>query len=171
MRRTPARRRLTHPSQRGSALLEASLVFLPLLMLFFGIIDVSVAIFMKNTMQYAVREGVRYAITGQTMNGLGQIASIKSVVQSNSMGFLNGNNNGAGVISVTFYNPNSTPTPLAVVTGVGANNTGNVVQVAITGLSWAWIAPVGHAGGSALTISAASSDVMEAPPNGILPTL
>jgi len=144
-------------------------VFLPLLMIFFGIIDVSVAIFMKNTMQYAVREGVRYGVTGQTMSGNGAVASIKAVVQANSMGFLAGST-GLNYIEVHFYDPYSTP-PLQEVTGVGANNTGHVLTVKVSGLPWNWIAPVGHSGGGALTISAASSDVMEAPPNGVLPSM
>lgn len=138
-------------------------------MIFFGIIDVSVAIFMKNTMQYAVREGVRYAITGQTLSGLGQIDSVKTVVQQNGMGFLAGTT-GLNRVSVTFYSPSTTP-PLQQVTGVGSNNTGNVVRVAVNGLSWAWMAPVGHSAAGPLSISAASCDVMEAPPNGVLPIL
>lgn len=150
-------------------MLEAAFIFLPLLMIFFGIIDISVAIFMKNTMQFAVREGVRYAITGQTVSGYGQLDSIKQVVQRNGMGFLSGTT-GLNRISVTFYDPSSTP-PLQTVTGTGSNSAGNVVQVAVTGLSWAWMAPVGHSGTGPLSISAASSDVMEAPPNGVLPTL
>jgi hypothetical protein len=37
-----------------------------------------------------VREGVRYAIASQTMTGMGQDASIKSVVQQNAMGVVGG---------------------------------------------------------------------------------
>ena len=53
----PGRKR----SQRGNQLVEVALIFLPLCALLFGIFDFSVAIFMRATMQNAVREGVRYA--------------------------------------------------------------------------------------------------------------
>jgi Flp pilus assembly protein TadG len=53
--------------QRGNAMLEGALALPPLLMLLFATIDFSVAILVKNTVQSAVREGVRYAVTGQTV--------------------------------------------------------------------------------------------------------
>src|SRR5579883_2246928 len=90
--------------QGGSVILESAFVFVPFLAIVLGIIDISVAIFLKNTIQYAVREGVRYGITGQTMTGQCQDASIKSVVQANAMGFLNGSSN-LNLISITYYNP------------------------------------------------------------------
>src|ERR1035438_8824911 len=75
-------------SQRGSALLEGALIILPLLAIGFALLDYPLAIFIQNTLRNAVREGVRYAITQQTGAG-GQDAAISSVVQANSMGFLN----------------------------------------------------------------------------------
>ena len=77
-------------SRRGSVLVESSFALLPLLALIFGVIDIAFAIFVKNTMQYAVRQGVRYAVTSQTMAGMGQDNSIKTVVKTYSMGLLDG---------------------------------------------------------------------------------
>ena len=63
--------------QRGNAMLEGALALPPLLMLLFATIDFSIALLVKNTVQASVREGVRYAVTGQTVNGLGQDESIR----------------------------------------------------------------------------------------------
>ena len=87
--------------RRGSAALEAALVFLPLIAILFALMDFSVAIFVKNVLFHAVREGVRYAVTQQTGAG-GQDAAIKAVVQTNAMGFLNGAR-GLAYISITYH--------------------------------------------------------------------
>src|ERR1039458_10478205 len=73
---------------RGSMLVEGALAILPLWAVLFGVVDLSVAIFVQNTVQFAVCQGVRYAVTSQTLTGLGQDASIKSVVQGYTLGFL-----------------------------------------------------------------------------------
>ena len=74
--------------RRGSALMEGVLAMLPLLAVMFTVLDLSIAIFVKNTVQFAVCQGVRYAVTSQTLPGLGQDASIKSVVQGYTLGLL-----------------------------------------------------------------------------------
>jgi len=149
--------------QRGNAMLEGALALPPLLMLLFATIDFSIAILVKNTVQSAVREGVRYAVTGQTVGGLGQDASIRTVVENNSLGFLN-SSNGDSLISITYYNP----TTLAVVNGIGSNAPGNIVQVQVTGLSWAWMVPYARSS-TPLQISATSMDIVEPNATGIPP--
>lgn len=150
--------------QRGSAILEGALALGPLFMILFATIDFAMALLMKNTVQSAVREGVRYAITGQVMNGMGQDDSIKTTVQNNSLGFLAGNA-GKALISITYYNP----TTLAAVSGAGSNAPGNICQVQVNGLSWAWMVPYGR-DATPLQISATSSDIVEPTSNGVLPT-
>jgi Flp pilus assembly protein TadG len=152
----PKRRR------RGSALVEATLATLPLMAFLFGVFDVSFAIFVKNTLQFAVRQGVRYAITSQTMPGMGQDLSIKTTVINCTAGLLNSmspNNNGANQITITYYNP----VTLLPVVGVGSNLGGNIVVVSASGLSWAWMFPLWRSN-TALQFSAASADIMEATP-------
>ena len=147
-------------SRRGSELVECALATLPLLAFLWGILDVSVAIFVKNTMMFAVRQGVRYAVTSQTMQGLGQDASIKSVVNKYSLGLLNAlSPNGTNQITITYYNP----VTLEPVTGVGSNAGGNIVVVSATGLTWAWMIPLLRST-APLQFSVASADVMEASP-------
>jgi hypothetical protein len=62
------------PRRRGSSLLEGVLAMLPFLAIMFSVLDLSIAI--KNTAQFAVCQGVRYAVTSQTLSGMGQDASI-----------------------------------------------------------------------------------------------
>ena len=152
-------------SQRGSALLEGALIILPLLAIGFALLDYPLAIFIQNTLRNAVREGVRYAITQQT-GGSGQAAAISSVVQANSMGFLNSADLSAGnaTITITYYDK----TTLAASTGTGSNAQGNICVVNAS-VTRAWMAPLWRSTGL-LTFTASSSDVMEAPPGGVLPS-
>jgi Flp pilus assembly protein TadG len=159
------RRNLSRPSgRRGSALVEASLATLPLLAFLFGIVDVSFAIFIKNTLLFAVRQGVRYAVTSQTMSGMGQDASIKSTVKTYSAGLvdaLSPSQKGVNQIAITYYDP----VTLAAVTGANSNVGGNIVVVSVSGLSWAWMFPLMR-NSTPLQFAVASADIMEGTPLG-----
>jgi len=149
-------------AQRGSVLVEGALALLPLLAVLFGILDLAIAIFVKNTLQFAVCQGVRYAVTSQTMNGLGQDDSIRAVVKNYTLGFLDymaPNGDGASRISITYYDP----VTLAQVSGKGSNIGGNIVVVKADGLSWAWMVPLLRET-KPLTFSVSSADIMEATP-------
>lgn len=141
-------------------MIEAAFVLVPMLAVFLAIIDFGFAIFLKSTFQHAVREGVRYAITGQTLSGQGQDASIKSVVQKNAVGFLNGAS-GAAYINIQYYDPIT----LAATT---SNQGGNIVEVSVQNYPWNWIAPITR-DSAALSITAKSSDRMEPFPGGVPP--
>jgi Flp pilus assembly protein TadG len=153
-------------TQKGSALLEGALVIMPLMAIGFALLDYPLAIFIQNTLRNAVREGIRYAITQQT-GGSGQDAAIKTIVKQNSMGFLNDTLLNAtppgATISIQYYS-NSSQT---AVSGVGSNAAGNICVITAT-IQEAWMAPLWRSSGL-LTFSASSSDVMEAPPGGVLP--
>ena len=156
------RMRAKSSRRRGSVLVEGALAILPLLAVLFGVVDLSVAIFVQNTAQFAVCQGVRYAITSQTMTGMGQDASIKTVVQDYTLGFLDylsPDHIGANRLSITYYNP----VTLLPVTGVGSNIGGNIVVVSATGLSWAWMVPLLRSA-APLTFAVSSADIMEATP-------
>ena len=147
-------------SQKGAAMVEAGMIFLPLLAMIFALLDFSFAIFVENTLYHAAREGVRFAVTQQT-GGSGQDAAIFAVVQQNSMGFLN-----AAAISsyatLNYYDRSGVPA-----TGVGSNKAGNILVLKITGYPWTFFAPIWRP--PSLSFSAFSSDAMESPPFGILP--
>src|SRR5216110_181026 len=88
--------------RKGQAAVEAALVIIPLLAILCAIIDFSMAMFIRNSLVNAVREGVRYAITDQTVTGKCQDASIKSIVQDNAMGLLAGQD-GLDKIQINYY--------------------------------------------------------------------
>jgi len=164
-------------SQRGQAMLESALVIIPLFAILCAIIDFSMALFVRNSLVLAVREGTRYAVTGQIGYGGAacQDLSIKNVVQDNAMGVLAGST-GLAKININYYDNTGTDVSAAANSNAG----GHVVKVSVTGVNWLWMlsgmwenvnamkAGTGtHYSG--LTIGAASSDVMEAPPGGIAP--
>ena len=72
----------------GQALLEFALTILPTFGLIFAFIDFGLLLFRWATLQNAVREGCRYAITFQTVTGDGQDASVESIVQQYAMGIV-----------------------------------------------------------------------------------
>jgi hypothetical protein len=150
--------------RRGATIVEFALAFLPVFALLLAILDFGFAIFLKSTLQHAVREGVRYAVTGRTESGTGHDDSIKGVVQRHAMGQLSGAD-GASKIIIRYYNPNT----LAEVTGAGSNVGGNIVEISIEGFTWGWIAPVLRQALPALTLRARSSDRMEPSPGGTPP--
>lgn len=137
----------------GSSIVETALIFLPFLAVILGITDISLALYIRQTMQHAVREGVRYAITYQvTAPGDCQIPSIKRVVKLNSMGFLN-DLQVTNHVKVKFYAPD---------TGLesGENRPGQLVEVSIENYQWKWIAPLWRTA-TPLNITVRSSDRME----------
>lgn len=152
---SPRRRR-----QRGNAMLETALVFLPLFALIFAIIDFSLAIFVQSTLQHAVREGVRYAVTYQTQSGLCHDDSIKNVVVQHAMGFLSSEEN-RDKIQIRYYLPDT-------LSPSGENNPGNIIEVSVEGYSWGWVAPLWRSD-SPLSMLVRSSDRMEGLAGGVSP--
>jgi hypothetical protein len=149
-------------------LVEGALAMLPLLAVLFAVVDLSIAIFVKNTTQFAVCQGVRYAVTSQTMPGKGQDDSVKSVVLGYTLGlldYLSPDHVGKNRIVITYYDPSG----LAPVTGTNSNIGGNIVVVSANGLSWAWMVPLLRSA-SPLTFSVSSADIMEATPLAGPPT-
>ena len=120
--------------QRGSEVVEFGLTLLPMMGFIFLLLDLCWAIWAKSTLQYAVLAGVRYAITGQTLTGLGQDASIKTVVQRNSIGLLAGTS-GANKIFIRYYLPNN-------LTETAFNTSGNLVEVSVEGYSVTPLGPI-----------------------------
>lgn len=149
--------------RRGSQIVEVALTLLPFLAIIFLIMDLSLVIFLKATFQHAVREGVRYAMTGRTEPGLGHDASIKQVVQRYAIGFLSGSE-GADKIHIRYYAPGT----LTELTGPGSNAGGNIVEISIEGFSWRPMVPLWKSG-DPVTIAARSTGIMEPSPLGIPP--
>lgn len=124
----------------ATTIIELALYMMPTFATIFGFFDIGMVIFTWNTLQNAVREGVRYGITYQTQTGLGQVSSIKSVTSYWTLGLVQANtaaNNGSGLpwIDVKFFSP----TTLAETT---ANDPNNIIEVSIRNYPYRWMAPL-----------------------------
>lgn len=149
----------------GSETVEFCLVIIPMLALVFLIINVGWIIFAKANLQEAVREGVRFGITGQVAAGqAGVTSSIRQVVQQYSGGFISAAN-AQSKISIQYFSPQT----LTPVNGIASCAGGNVVEVSVDNISINPLAALLISPG-AMILSATSSDIMESSPNGILPS-
>jgi Flp pilus assembly protein TadG len=151
-----------------------------ILFLFF-LLDVAWMTYSRAVLQYAVAQGVRYAVTDQTMSGKGQFASIKTVVQQNAYNGMLGKDSSSPFwksIVVSFYTPdgtllcNSTQTnPPATCNALLPDGSAPLVEVAVTGFrANPFIITIVTKPGSfsdvlaPVTLSATSWDRVQAPP-------
>ncbi len=155
----------------GNAVLEGVFTILPTFALIFAFIDFGLLLFRWATLQNAVREGARYAITFQTASGQGQDASIEAVVQQFAMGIVKTTDSPQDIF-VKYYSTSNLTTPIAS----GGNVPGNIVEVSVQGVSWSWLAPLsGSYGGSVpffrnttpITLNIYSSDILGGFPSGV----
>jgi Flp pilus assembly protein TadG len=187
-RRTPSPRRLAR--QSGNAMLEAALIFLPMMAMFLGIVDVSLAVYIQSTLTSATREGTRWAITFQpSYNGASctsQATCIEQVVQNYAVGVPGGL--ASSYITVNYYTANDLTNPVEACTNGTcstavctvatctlpqtlsngtvvnyANQPGNIVQVVVASYPWNWLMPMpGFTAGTSVTLGANSLDVLGA---------
>jgi hypothetical protein len=140
---------------------ESAFVLVPLFAMIFAIVDFGLAIFVRSTLQHAVREGVRYAITYQTLDAqTPHDDSIKEVVKRSAMGFLHNEEN-LEKVKIRYYNP----TDLGE---VQANSPGNLVEISVEGYTWGWLALLMR-NASPLQITTRAADRMEGLPPGASP--
>jgi len=156
----PARRR----KSGGTTILETAFTFLPLMAIIFGITDFGLMVYRWTTLQNAVREGTRYAVTFQVDSSGHQNTSIEDQVTTYAMGLVHTSDN-PQTIFVNYYSP----TTFALISSNG-NQPGNIVQVSVQGASFSWIAALAGNYGlrttTPLTINCYSSDILGAYPAG-----
>lgn len=164
---SPLRRRRSG----GNALVESAFTLLPTFALIFAFLDFGMMLFRWSTLQNAVREGARYAITFQTQGGLGQTASVRQKVQQYSMGLVSTTDNPQRIF-VNYYTTSDPNTPIPN----GGNVPGNIVEVSVQGIPYSWMAPLsGSYGGgiplfrstNPLTLNVYASDILGGYPVGI----
>jgi Flp pilus assembly protein TadG len=137
--------------QKGAEIVEAGLIAVPLFAMTFLLVDLSMVVYLRSTFQQAVREGVRYAITGQNTTGPCQDDSIKSVVKKNAGGWLNSTAAG-NTVHVRFLSP---------VDGSATDNaSGNIVEVSVESYGYGPLAPYQRVN-LPVQITARAYDVME----------
>lgn len=153
--RVSERRRVT---SGGSQLVELAFVALPFFALLTGFFDVSFVLFSWSTIQNAVREGCRYAITFQTAPPSGatwtcnghQDNCIENDVAYNSMGLVT---QAGGLINVNYY---AQATPTTVIASPNGNTPGNIVVVSILSYPLNWLVPLSGTGGAGMEYSSTS---------------
>ena len=159
----------------GQTLIEFTLALPLLLLLLFGILNESWLIYRAASLQFAVREGCRYAITNQVLplqdtggNNYGVIESVKYIVQQRAMGFLGSKPTDPGYqyIHVNYYNPYSSLT--SPDTSSTQNQAGNLVEVAVEGVPGKNLIPFMPVF-FPINLAARSSDRVEGTPIGGLP--
>jgi Flp pilus assembly protein TadG len=174
--------------RRGVEIIEFTLVLLPLLGFTFLLLDLGWVVYRRATLQFAVREGCRYAVTNQVRtdlkdangNSYGMVDSVKAVVQSSAMGFLGNTPSGTGwaSIQVRFYaatgnmtTPIALPANCSVKTpGPNASITPNLVEVSVENYQAGVFAPLMRSA-TPLNLTARSIDRMESIPRTGAPPL
>src|SRR5215467_3070390 len=141
----PRRRR-----ERGSQTVEAGLITLVMFALIFLLMDISLSLFIKSTLQEAARDGVRFGVTEQLLSGDTYLTdSINKVARSSALGFIT---NPGCQETVTYFDPygGATTTPIG----------GDILQVSITGYQYTPLGAILKSS-APVSISVQASDVME----------
>jgi Flp pilus assembly protein TadG len=152
----------------GNVIIECVFTLVPMFALLFGMIDIGMMIFRWTTVQNAVREGCRYAVTFQTMAGLHQDASVETTVQNFAMGFVK-TTDSPQTIFVKYYSPTNLNTPILA----GGNVPGNIVEVSVQNVSFKWIAPLSGSiasplyANTPLNLAVYSADILGGYPVGV----
>ncbi|MBZ5593908.1 MAG: hypothetical protein LAP39_16840 [Acidobacteriia bacterium] len=127
--------------------------------LIFLLLDISLSLFIKVTLQEAVRDGVRYGVTEQLLAGDTYLSdSIAKVVKGSSGGFIS---NAGCQVTVKYYDPYG-----GVTTTPGG---GSVIQVAVQGYQYSPLGAI-FKSGAPVAINVQASDIMEPCPGGGCPT-
>jgi Flp pilus assembly protein TadG len=176
--------------RRGAEMIEFTLILMPLMGFTFLLLDLGWVIYKRATLQFAVREGCRYAVTNQQVvvgsKVYGVSDSIKIQVQGRAMGFLGKELNDLGKdkanqgdVVVRYYcaavsttctasqvnlaTALSNPTDCSDKTTPLPNQGGNLVEVSVEGFQAHPLMPILR-DTAPFTFIARSSDRMESNP-------
>jgi len=170
---------------RGAELLEFTFIFLPLLAMTLVLMDTAWAVFVKATLQYAVRVGVRTGITitgaQATAAGSDLTTMVKGVVQGKALGLLRGTS-GMAKIKVHYFQPPA-PGSNAAAVDVSTQSSGNtplyIMQVSVENFPLAALVPrifswkSGGVDNNATVLTVKAADLIEpsrdVPPIGVAP--
>jgi hypothetical protein len=145
-------------AERGSQTVEAGLITLLMFALIFLLMDISLSLFIKSTLQEAARDGVRFGVTEQLLTGNTYLNdSINSVVRAAALGFIT---NPGCQVTISYFDPygGATTTPIG----------GDILQVAITGYQYTPLGAIMKSN-APVSISVQASDVMEQCPQAGCP--
>jgi len=152
----------------GNVMIESAFTFIPTLALILFFLDLGMMLFRWSTLQNAVREGCRYAVTYQTQAGIGQDASVEKVVERYSFGLVKATDS-PNRIHVDYYSPSNPNSAIAT----GGNIPGNIVEVSVQGINLNWIMPLSGTfaaplyAANPLTLNVRSADILGGLPAGV----
>lgn len=104
-------------------MLEFALCFLLFMAVVFGFTQIAMTIWMKSTLHFAVREGIRFGMTGRTLGTSGHDDSIKQIIQARAGGVLTVAQADA-LVTIQYYDQSGTAT--------GSNAGGNTVVMSVS---------------------------------------
>lgn len=157
---------------KGAETLEFTLVFLPMMAMIILLLDAGWAIFVKSTLEYAVRAAVRTGITvtGTQASAAGSdlTTMVKGLVQQKSLGLLRGTS-GLSHIKVHYFQPppeGSSAAPVDVSNQTWGNTPLYIMQVSVEGFTLPALVPRIYGSGqgvdaSGTLITAVASDLIE----------
>jgi len=144
---------IEHKNESGQSLVEFSLVIGIFAVLVMGLADFGLLFYTQVTLQNAVRQAGRYAITGQCLGGAGsctstRLASIQQALEAASVGLINGSNIGADVVIACQNEGGGCPNQ--------AGGPGDVITITVT-YPYSFILPIGVVlpNGFSINVSAA----------------
>lgn len=124
---------------KGQTTVEFALTAVVLLSVLFAIIDLAMMFYVNLTMQNAVREGARYAITGQMGTSVDRRTAMIQKIKECSCDLYNKNALAQKDPTVSILTPaNTNPTPFYNYTGQQVSNTGSPDQIITVRLTYAW---------------------------------
>jgi Flp pilus assembly protein TadG len=122
---------------RGQAIVEFAIAAVLFFSLLFMVMDLGLMFYVKITMQNAVREGARYAITGRTDAGPNQRAAVTTTIINKSNGLYDKHPTVLTFSTVNVQTQALTTLPTAP--GVaGSNTVGTGGQIIVVQLTYSW---------------------------------
>jgi Flp pilus assembly protein TadG len=129
----------TSMDEKGQTTVEFALAALLLFGLLFAIIDLAVMFYVNLTMQNAVREGARFAVTGQMGASVDRRTALIQKIKDSSCDLYDKNGLAQKDPTVSILTPaNTNTTPFSNYTGQQVANTGLPDQIIIVRLTYAW---------------------------------
>lgn len=153
MRQSQPARETLRRGRRGQSMIEFALTFLLFISMVLGFGQMGLTLWIKTTLHHAVREGVRYAITGATKGGLGHDASIRQKVMIASGGLIDAAQ-ADSMIQIEYFDQSG------VATAENAGGNTIVLSVREFPIPWLVAAPLSPLG-DGISVSVSAVDRLE----------
>ncbi len=137
--------------QRGSELLEGTFILIPMIAYIFLMLDLTLMVWVKGTLQFAVEAGLRHGVASRLWPGVSDPEeAIKQSVKWYSMGLLNGKNpdppDGDGKpyiekVQIDYWKRDSSGVFVRVDRPPDSDIPGTILEVSVQDLEWGMIAP------------------------------